>query len=109
MKKTITFLMLALLFFLTACSSSVEGIYKGSADTTTLNLKDDGTLTYTENKTNSSIDSKGTWEKSGDDITLQIEEIADGDELEATVDSDDVIHIPDQPGWNGELYKKDSK
>lgn len=95
-----------LLLFLIGCSS-VDGIYKGSAGTTTLYLKDDGSLVYTEEKSNGSIDSEGTWEKSGEEMTIQIEEIADGEELEASIDGDDIIHIPDQSGWKGELYTKE--
>lgn len=87
--------------------SSIDGVYKGSAGTTTLYLKKDGSLIYTEVKSKGSIDSEGTWERSKENMVIQIEEISDGEALEATIDDEHIIHIPDQPGWIGELYTKE--
>lgn len=116
MKKKIVFLLVsmsAVVFLLTACGKKVVGTYKGSTGRTTLNIKKDQKVTYTQIDTNSGDNdiSEGTWKQSGDEIIFDFTKDEDNpldEKLKGQVDSNGVINIPEQDGWNAENFTKDN-
>lgn len=97
---------LALSLGLTSCSGSprVEGTYTGSAGTTLLVLKDDGSALYSYKKRGSQETGSGTWSVDQGVLSVYVDSLeyeifANTDRFDGTL-----LFESDDSSWNAEIY-----
>lgn len=99
---------LALVLGLTACGGNpgVEGTYTGSAGTTMLVLKGDGSALYSQQKSAGLETGAGTW--SVDDGVLRVDVDSLSYEIFANADGFDgtLLFESDSTSWNDEIYTR---
>ena len=97
---------LALTLGLTACGGSprVEGTYTGSAGTTMLVLKDDGSALYSQQKRAGLETGAGTWSVDDDVLSVSVDSLSY--EIFANTDRFDgtLLFESDDSSWNAEIY-----
>ena len=97
---------LALALGLTACGGSpqVEGTYTGSAGTTMLVLKDDGSALYSQQKRAGLETGAGTWSVDDDVLSVSVDSLSY--EIFANTDRFDgtLLFESDDSSWNAEIY-----
>ena len=97
---------LAVALGLTACGGSprVEGTYTGSAGTTMLVLKDDGSALYSQQKRAGLETGAGTWSVDDDVLSVSVDSLSY--EIFANTDRFDgtLLFESDDSSWNAEIY-----
>ena len=97
---------LALALGFTACGGSpqVEGTYTGSAGTTMLVLKDDGSALYSQQKRAGLETGAGTWSVDDDVLSVSVDSLSY--EIFANTDRFDgtLLFESDDSSWNAEIY-----